>query len=626
VATTFGTRPEDTVADSRGNVQPGVVIQLYPTKTDATNKTALIGSPITDAQGLWSFSDSLSRTGLWARDPSGRIWSVNPEEFAPTVDGKADKTYVDSQDALSLAISAADGQVATQVNTVGSATDVALKGKYDSGTSTVLYVSASGNDSSNGKTWSTAKATIAAALTALGNNAGTINLGTGTFTISAADASGNGVTLPHQGQRIVGQGSNATTILINANVTWGVELQAQFTQLIGVYVSIASGKTVTYGAGVSTPSSSGSAEFASLADVFVNCAGTVVAAFGMGPDWPGSSSVDVADTMFEACVYNGAPTHGYLFGNGTSGNVLMAHLYGCGGSGSQYGVTLAGSGLTWHGGGLSNITVADIHITQGTTDTVLLSGVRCENGKRFLDVGYIGGITGGVNLIDCIVGNYTPADNIVIQYNSFSPLNILGGYYDGGAGSLIVVNSTGGSPAIPLTAIGVELVNASGWPAYNPARVNRTIINALYNNAGVATPNPSFTAVIDGNDPTMGEVDATGNLTLTGAAQDIPGATITLTPTVPGKLVVTGTFDFSCTVAGEILGGYLNVDGTALTQGALMAGSINRLAVTRHWTVSLTAASHTIKLQAYRLSGAGTTHSVNSTHSGFSYQFVPGAH
>ncbi|MGZ4559488.1 MAG: hypothetical protein ACXVGQ_00395 [Mycobacteriaceae bacterium] len=498
-------------------------------------------------------------------------------------------------------------------------------GPFESGSATVIYVSTSGNDGSNGKTWGTAKATIAGALTALGNTAGTIILGTGTFTIGAADTNGNGVTLTHAGQRLIGQGSNATTITINANVTWGVKLTAQFCQLSGVYVSIASGKTVSYGVGVGTPTSSGSAEFCRFTDVFVNCAGTVTAAFALGPDFPGSATVDIADTVLDACVFNGAPTHGYLFGNGTSGNVLMHHMISCGGSGAQYGLTLAGSGVTWFGGGFSNITGSDIHITQGTTDTILLSGLRCENGKRFLDVGYIGGITGGVSLVDCIVGSYTPSDNIVIQYNSFSPLNITGGYYDGGSGSLIVVNSSGGTPAIPLTAIGVQLVNASGWPAYNPARVNRTIINALYNNAGVATPNPSFTAVIDGANPTMGEVDASGNLTLTGSAQDVPGATITLTPTVPGKLLVVGTFDFSCTVAGEILSGNLNVDGTAQTQAALMAGSINRLAVTRHWTVSLTAASHTIKLQASRLSGTGTTHSVNSIHTGFSYQFVPGA-
>ncbi|MGZ4587271.1 MAG: hypothetical protein ACXVX9_05670 [Mycobacteriaceae bacterium] len=512
---------------------------------------------------------------------------------------------------------------------VGTSVDVGLDGRYETGSTTILYVSTTGNDANNGKTWGTAKATIAAALTALGSNAGDIMLGGAgsSFSVNAADAYGNGITLTHPGQRIIGRGSNQTTIVINANVTWGIELQAQFTQLTGVYVTIPSGKTVSYGAGVSTPTSSGSAEFGSLTDVFVNCAGTVTAAFACGPDWPGSSSVDVADTMFTACVFNGAPTHGYLFGNGTSGNVLMPHLYGCGGSGAQYGVTLAGCGLTWHGGGLSNITVADIHITQGTTDTVLLSGVRCENGKRFLDVGYIGGITGGVNLVDCIVGSYTPSDNIVIQYNSYSPLNIIGGYYDGGAGSLIVVNSAGGSPAIPLTAIGVHLVNQNGWPAKNTARVIRTILNASYSNAGVATPNPSFGAVLDAANPapTMAEVDATGSLTLTGTAQDIPGATVTFTPTVAGKLLVIGTFDFSCTVAGEILAGYLNVDGTALTQDALMAGSINRLTVTRHWTVSLTAASHTIKLQASRLSGTGTTHSTNATHTGFSYQFIPAA-
>jgi hypothetical protein len=96
MATTFGARPEDTVADSRGNVLSGVVLSLYPTQTDAAAQTSLIATVSTNAKGLWPYSDTASRSLLWVRDPNGAVWPTGSQEALAAVGGKADQTYVDN--------------------------------------------------------------------------------------------------------------------------------------------------------------------------------------------------------------------------------------------------------------------------------------------------------------------------------------------------------------------------------------------------------------------------------------------------------------------------------------------------------------------------------------------------
>lgn len=96
MATTFGARPEDTVADSRGNVLSGVVLSLYPTQADATNQTSLIATVSTNSKGLWPYSDTASRSLLWVRDPNGAVWPTGSQEALGSVGGKADQTYVDA--------------------------------------------------------------------------------------------------------------------------------------------------------------------------------------------------------------------------------------------------------------------------------------------------------------------------------------------------------------------------------------------------------------------------------------------------------------------------------------------------------------------------------------------------
>src|SRR6185369_11301056 len=79
----------------------------------------------------------------------------------------------------------------------------------------VYYVTATGSDGSNGKTWGTAFATIQAAIDAINggatptNNPGTVYVGDGTFPIT-----GSAITLTRQ-QSIIGLGPARTIISVN---------------------------------------------------------------------------------------------------------------------------------------------------------------------------------------------------------------------------------------------------------------------------------------------------------------------------------------------------------------------------------------------------------------------------
>jgi hypothetical protein len=89
------------------------------------------------------------------------------------------------------------------------------------GSGATLYVGAGGNDSASGKTWGSAKATIAAAVSALGGP-GTVILGDGTFTQSARTIVPSGVTF---------RGSGPNSIIKLAD---GVTGQADLFYLNGV--------------------------------------------------------------------------------------------------------------------------------------------------------------------------------------------------------------------------------------------------------------------------------------------------------------------------------------------------------------------------------------------------------
>lgn len=193
-------------------------------------------------------------------------------------------------------------------------------------------------------------------------------------------------------------------------------------------------------------------------------------------------------------------------------------------------------------------------------------------------------------------------------------------------GGILILNA----PASTGWKIDKPIVNLQRWTVSVQAGCTGTAIDydpaaQILTGAGSAVTGATTDYYLVGAVPTMGQVNASALLTLTGTPTDIVGATATITPSVAGKLFVHGTFDFSVGTAGEMLGGSLNVDGTNQTAQVLLAGSVSRATISRSWTVSLTSGSHTIKLQANRVTGTGATHSINQTHTGFSYQFVPSA-
>ncbi len=118
-----------------------------------------------------------------------------------------------------------------------------------------------------------------------------------------------------------------------------------------------------------------------------------------------------------------------------------------------------------------------------------------------------------------------------------------------------------------------------------------------------------------------GVVVCTVNTTVnSGVATDITGATVTFTPSAASYMMVTASFDISVGTAGELFLGYLTVDGSQQSAVATFFAAANndRKTVIQTWRVSLSVASHTIKLQGIRNSGAGSA-TYNADHTRFTY-------
>lgn len=452
-------------------------------------------------------------------------------------------------------------------------------------TERTLYVSASAgaSDSNNGLSWGSPKATIAGAMSALGANPGTINVGVGTFTITSADASGNAVTLATAGQRIIGQGISATTIVVNVNCTWMIQVLAGYCSVEQLYVRLSSGKTATYGVGVSTPGSTGSAQGCLFDHVWVNCAGTLTAMYAVGPDHAGSSAMDIANTRFVACSGDSTPgtvTHGFIHGNGTSGNVTANTFVDCNANGVQYGITLQGGGIRWFSGQFAGNTGADIHPVTGTADPIEFYGVRGENGVQFLNSGYIGPLLGGIGLFGCSAEVYTPGDGVtIINHNATGALSIMGGCYTTVSGNTVfAVNGSGGSPARALTAVGVTTDNATPYPAAS-AFVNRTILAAQKIVSGNPTPNLPYASLIDGATGVVSTVSEVAHSTTTALA----AADMNLMHAFTVGSAYTATLPTPVGVTGQQIGVRVLTSATNLLTLATAAGNIDGVSTRIMW-------------------------------------------
>jgi len=402
----------------------------------------------------------------------------------------------------------------------------AIFGRLPQTTERVIYFGrgSNANDANDGLTPHSAKATFAGAKAALGGN-GKIEMGYGSFPITAADALGNGATLTDIGTVLSGFGQGLSEFNISTPVTWGVKAQARQCRVEDVSVVFTGAGSATYGMGVSTPASPGSAQECSLARTLVTASSAMVAAYALGPDFPGASNIDVAHTHLDAVWCNAVPgvlTNGLLIGNGTAGNVLVTTAVGCKMTGATFGVQLAGGGVQWLGGSIQACTSADVFISKPPGDNISFVAVRGETGNRVLTSGYTGPTTAGVSLIDYVATGYAASQ--IIDHNVSGPLRLIGGKYTTlGGNTSFAVNTANDATPRTFIAMGVTTDSANPYPTNIPF-VNRTIIGANQFVAGIPTPLPAFAALFDGPGLFSGRTSFTGGINTGGTAPVISTA------------------------------------------------------------------------------------------------------
>lgn len=100
----------------------------------------------------------------------------------------------------------------------------------------------------------------------------------------------------------------------------------------------------------------------------------------------------------------------------------------------------------------------------------------------------------------------------------------------------------------------------------------------------------------------VGVVSATENLVLSETYADMVGAKLEITPTVSSKMLVVASFTKVEGIGATL--GSLKLDSNATEETAASWGPANNGTASQVYLLSLTAALHTIKLQARRVTGA----------------------
>jgi hypothetical protein len=104
-------------------------------------------------------------------------------------------------------------------------------------------------------------------------------------------------------------------------------------------------------------------------------------------------------------------------------------------------------------------------------------------------------------------------------------------------------------------------------------------------------------------------VIASGTVTLSTSAQDVPGVAVTVSVNAGALYTVDGVFDMEIQVTGNAtMAGLLDIDTVGQTAQAILddAGVTPRATVAQNWDGSLTAGSHTFKLRALKSAAVGT--------------------
>jgi hypothetical protein len=283
-------------------------------------------------------------------------------------------------------------------------------------------------------------------------NAYKINLGIGNITISAADGSGNGVTVTKAASVIEGAGKYLTSVVFNTTLTYGICVKDATNAMVqNLRITTGAAGAVTYGVGVTT---TGSCEHTHFTNVFCDGgAGTFTNVFAVGPD----TALDVAETIFVGCTaYIGAPGvggSGWLLGNGTNANVLNVSMFGCQSEGNYYNINCNGVFCRWYGGTLQTAGYSDVYISVvDVSEPLVIDGVRSEGSPRFLaDSGNAGGAT--IELSN-ITFNSTviAADGKWLRCDSVNTLSLRNITVNSSSGPLPIVEANASSNA-PLAVI-----------------------------------------------------------------------------------------------------------------------------------------------------------------------------
>lgn len=347
--------------------------------------------------------------------------------------------------------------------------------------------------------------------------------------------------------------------------------------------------------------------------------GTLANGLCIGAD----TSLDVAEVTLLHCRVEGATSAGYLFGNGTAGNVLNIRGLGNVSVDNARGVHMNGCLVAWRDAGFVRSSLADFKVSLPNTTPLVIDGVRSEGSKRFLE--WNNGNTFGSPTVvgGVVVSTFTDPDGTVIDYTSSAPLSLTGCTFHGGvAPARITLNAAGTNPLV-FSAVNTAWQNDT--PFVYGENVIATISGTRLLGPGLEALTPADGgAGVSAQQSRVTGVACTSTLTLTGTLQDVPGATATVTAPVAGNLFVTGTFDFT-SGAAELLQGVLAVDGSDQANVALhTAVAGHRSTITQTWVVAAARGAHTVKLRASRITGSNAGHQVNALHTRLSVLFVPG--
>ena len=201
--------------------------------------------------------------------------------------------------------------------------------------------------------------------------------------------------------------------------------------------------------------------------------------------------------------------------------------------------------------------------------------------------------------------------------DEIAPSQIVGGM----AGKLIVAGSTGAGAYKAMkgdATLAEDGTLTIGAGAVGPSKLAAGAALANLAAASVTSPRVKLTA---------GRVSASGDLDLTGSYADVPGASLTITPMVESKLLVTASFDFKVDSFStgapayvpkiECIGS-IKLDAAAesstlaiLEREESAAGDVPlmiRVTCVQTYELTLTAAEHTIKLRAKSGFEAGTSY------------------